>query len=387
MTMYQYQENQRMTKTFFVSVGTIAALAVLGLFAMSALADSAVAVDFEDPPYTLGTIDGQDGWIKTGTYDHEVSSGFGVPGFGTQSLRVSNAITSGAFDQTFAKPLADAAGEADSTDGAFSRGTLQNRFEAEFDIRAMQLSQQAGLQVDVSPDRGDGSRMSFLRFNDLADGIHVIFFDVTNPGPVGTVSSFDSTDIATLSRAITYKIKFEMDFIDGPANDIVKIYIDDVLVHEGTSWEDYYRYDPEAIAEQSPRIVKTLLFHTRNTAAPDTMGLGYLFDNLSLSSSTIVPPPTNLTVDDDHGQCPDATFTAIQAAVDAANPGETVTVCAGTYPENVAINKSLTLSGANAGTTGTSTSRVRESIIDGGGLNSVIKVEADDVTIDGFKLQ
>ncbi|OGG51404.1 hypothetical protein A2704_03485 [Candidatus Kaiserbacteria bacterium RIFCSPHIGHO2_01_FULL_54_36b] len=278
---------QSVFKTSLISVLLVAAGLVIFSYAF---ADSA-AVDFESPPYTLGDINGQDGWIKTGAYDHEVSSSFGVLGFGAQSLRVSNAMTSGAFDQTFAKPLADAAGEADSTDGAFSRGTLQNHFEAEFDIRAMQLSQQVGLQVDVSPDRGDGSRMSFLRFNDLADGIHVIFFDVTNPGPVGTVSSFDSTDIATLSRAITYRVKFEMDFIDGPGNDVVKIYIDGVLVHTGTSWEDYYRYDPEAAAEQSPRIVKTLLFHTRNTAAPDTLGLGYLFDNVSLNTSTISPPP------------------------------------------------------------------------------------------------
>ena len=226
-------------------ISTVAALLLTAVIAFAVyatvFADSST-LDMEG--YTLGNIDGQDGWTKTGTYDHEVSSSFGVPGFGAQSLRVSNAITSGAFDQTFAKPLVDAAGEADSTDGAFSRGTLQNHFEAEFDIRAMQLSEQEGLQVDVSPDRGDGSRMSFLRFNDLSDGIHVIFFDVTNPGPVPTVSSFNPTDIATLSRAITYKIKFEMDFVDGPANDVVKISIDDVLVHEGTSWEDHYRYDP-----------------------------------------------------------------------------------------------------------------------------------------------
>src|SRR3989344_5204499 len=230
-----------MTKTLKISI-IAAALLVTGIFGFFVFADSA-AIDFESPTYTIADINGQDGWIKAGTYDHVVSSSFGVPGFGAQSLRISNAITSGAFDQTFAKPLVDAAGEADSTDGTFSRGTLQNHFEAEFEIRAMQLSQQAGLQVDVSPDRGDGSRMSFLRFNDLSDGIHVIFFDVTNPGPVGTVSSFNSEDIATLSRAITHKIKFEMDFLNGPGNDVVKIYINDVLVHEGTSWEDHYRYD------------------------------------------------------------------------------------------------------------------------------------------------
>jgi hypothetical protein len=45
-----------------------------------------------------------------------------------------------------------------------------------------------------------------------------------------------------------------MDVIDGPSNDVVKVYIDGALVHTGTSWENYYRYDSEASAEQSPRI-------------------------------------------------------------------------------------------------------------------------------------
>src|SRR3989344_5265929 len=103
-----------MTKTLKLSIAaaTFVAVAALGMFAFSVFADSA-DITFESPTYTLGEIDGQDGWIKTGTYDHVVSSSFGVPGFGAQSLRVSNAITSGAFDQTFAKPLVDAAGEAD----------------------------------------------------------------------------------------------------------------------------------------------------------------------------------------------------------------------------------------------------------------------------------
>jgi parallel beta-helix repeat protein len=42
-------------------------------------------------------------------------------------------------------------------------------------------------------------------------------------------------------------------------------------------------------------------------------------------------------VDDDHAQCPTATFTSIQAAVDASGPKDTVTVCPGTYQEQVSI--------------------------------------------------
>jgi hypothetical protein len=38
-----------------------------------------------------------------------------------------------------------------------------------------------------------------------------------------------------------------------------------------------------------------------------------------------------LVVDDDGADCPDAAYTTIQAAVNAANPGDTVAVCTGTY--------------------------------------------------------
>jgi Right handed beta helix region len=42
-------------------------------------------------------------------------------------------------------------------------------------------------------------------------------------------------------------------------------------------------------------------------------------------------------VDDDKSQCPDATFTTVQSAVNAAGPGDRVQVCAGTYREQVRI--------------------------------------------------
>jgi len=43
------------------------------------------------------------------------------------------------------------------------------------------------------------------------------------------------------------------------------------------------------------------------------------------------------TVDDDGADCPSADFTSIQAAVTAAQPGDTIRVCAGVYQEQVQI--------------------------------------------------
>src|SRR5580698_7904207 len=46
---------------------------------------------------------------------------------------------------------------------------------------------------------------------------------------------------------------------------------------------------------------------------------------------------------------PGTHYTTIQAAVNAVTPGGKVEVCPGTYPEQVSINKSLTLLGIAAG--------------------------------------
>lgn len=52
------------------------------------------------------------------------------PSFGTQSLRLSDAITSGSFgDQAFAKPLVNSVGETVSTNGSFSAETKYSHFK------------------------------------------------------------------------------------------------------------------------------------------------------------------------------------------------------------------------------------------------------------------
>ena len=63
-----------------------------------------------------------------------------------------------------------------------------------------------------------------------------------------------------------------------------------------------------------------------------------------------------LSVDDDGDECPSAAYSSVQDAVDAADPGDTVTLCEGTYTEGsgapgtnaVTITKDLTIKGAGA---------------------------------------
>ncbi|HLI50516.1 MAG TPA: right-handed parallel beta-helix repeat-containing protein [Thermomicrobiaceae bacterium] len=75
----------------------------------------------------------------------------------------------------------------------------------------------------------------------------------------------------------------------------------------------------------------------------------------------------------------------IQSAIDKASSGDTIVVAAGTYTENVTVNKSLTIDGAQAGVDARTRSTGSESTVDGnGGPN--FTVTASNVTIDGFTL-
>jgi parallel beta-helix repeat protein len=69
-------------------------------------------------------------------------------------------------------------------------------------------------------------------------------------------------------------------------------------------------------------------------------------------------------------------FTSIQDAIDSASAGDTLRVRAGTYFENVVINKTISLIGESNKTT----------IVDGNGKGVVIKITANWVNVSGFSI-
>jgi parallel beta-helix repeat protein len=70
-------------------------------------------------------------------------------------------------------------------------------------------------------------------------------------------------------------------------------------------------------------------------------------------------------------------YPTIQKAIDAASDGDSIYVHSGTYYESITVNKPLTLIGENRENT----------IIDGGGIGTVIKVIASKVVIKRFTVQ
>src|SRR5665213_1299005 len=74
------------------------------------------------------------------------------------------------------------------------------------------------------------------------------------------------------------------------------------------------------------------------------------------------------------GTCNDTT---IQSAINAANPGDVIDVSAGTYTENVNVNKNVTINGAGAATT---------TIVATDGNSTPLTFSSNGATVNGFTL-
>ncbi len=266
-----------MKRLIILAAIVFAALGLAGI----ATADSTGLINFESPLYTTGPIGGQQGWTNAGGYEDAnvvSTSNYSAAnnyGFGLQALQISNAATSGAFDQTYAPALTNPAGGS----------AALSHFDASFKIGTALASYQPGSNLSVSPDDGTGNRMSYLRFEEHTNGVHVYFIDVTDKA-FGTVATFNEKDIATLSRGSVHNIAFAITFKTGSSPDQVKIMIDGRLAATGTSWKNYYKFDPEQSSNGNVvPSTSTLLFIERGTAVPSDLGKGYLIDNVTYATS------------------------------------------------------------------------------------------------------
>ncbi len=193
---------------------------------------------FESTLFHLGSVNGQTGvggaaWKSAplgaipacvptptlGQYDQEVVANTVAPpgdppGFGGQSLRMSNACASGEFFyQTYSPREPVQVGEA----------RLNKVFIAEFSFMSKTRAYQPGLFLSVSPDSGEGSRMSWVGLEDTEAGIRVSVNDTPDvdgkfvahpaPGP-------------PLSHSGPHEIRFWIKVNPGIDNDLVRISVD-----------------------------------------------------------------------------------------------------------------------------------------------------------------
>ena len=128
--------------------------------------------------------------------------------------------------------------------------------------------------------------MSYVRLKDKPAGVQVFFDDVPNRD----AGVFNERWIATLDRTVPHTIKFVVTLAPGEDNDIVNVSVDGVQKACGTTWENYYRYDPEQAASGNVVVlIHRLIIQARGTstnfgevAAADR---GFLIDNVTTTTT------------------------------------------------------------------------------------------------------
>jgi hypothetical protein len=248
----------------------------LSLFVASATATT-ITVGFEPPAYTAGAnIDGQQGWSNAGLFDAVVS--YDAAYDGTQSLRMSNGITSGTFgNQTFTPQISMPAGE--------SSVAPNDQFFASWYFKSVTGTLQDGLGISVSPDNGAGARMSWVRMEDDADpnlGMNLQFYDTTATG------AFVFHELATnLDRSVWHRVDLNVSFVDGPSNDVVQVFLDGTLLITGTSWEGFETAGPKLDGGGLGLApVNSLLFRASGAPASATLGTGgFYIDDITITTT------------------------------------------------------------------------------------------------------
>ncbi len=103
--------------------------------------------------------------------------------------------------------------------------------------------------------------------------------------------------------------------------------------------------DPDSLVDPAKVVTSTLLPAPDVTLGDEDTTAAGIADTVVGANDTTSDPPdppssgTTFWVDNTplDGDCPQATFTTIQAAVNASGPNDTIKICPGTYTEQVQI--------------------------------------------------
>jgi hypothetical protein len=245
--------------------------AIVSIFMFSAASTMAVPIttvstSFES--FNTGSVSGQGGWSVGNPWFFPYDQAIVSTGAGNRALRISNRYADFNFvEQTFAPRPGGIPAPASPTNGAVNArffagesatGAQFNQFTGSFDFRSAGGQYEAGARITVSPDEGNGARQGFIGLESTTAGLVVSgrTFDQAN--------GFIATNIGSpLSFSDWHNLSYQITFNNGLANDVAKIFIDNVLAFTTNSWESYYQQDsPAEYASYPSRLVaaKTMLF-------------------------------------------------------------------------------------------------------------------------------
>ena len=206
----------------------------------------------------------------------------------------------------------------------------------------------------------DGTNRSTLTFATGFQADYAICIDNGFAGLWELVNGGSHTFVTTVNRTTSAANNFEMNL---------------TMANLGLTAGDSFRYVAtylnSASAFRSDEFHGVTAFAGGNPGQnPATLAAG---DFITFNSCG------NLVTNSDTGE----TFCSIQAAIDDSDTdaGDTIVASAGTYVENVTVNKALTLQGPNIGIHPEYGVRNAEAVIDG-----LITLGANNVTIEGFQL-
>jgi hypothetical protein len=233
-----------------------------------------------------GALD-QAGYDAAG-FDEQIAdtTGLFAGALGAKSLRISNAVTSGAFgNQLFSPSVADEAGEASAESAGLSGGARKSRFTSSFTFASADpTAEQPGLMLGISPDRGDGARMGLIRLYDTPTGLKVTAY-----GYDSTLADFVETTVASgLDRTAVHQVSLTLDLLDGVSNDRLSVVVDGHAAVVATSWEQYFR----EVEHNPTRTADSLLLRVSGVAQPALAGKGFFLDAISTGTTTTPAPVT-----------------------------------------------------------------------------------------------
>jgi parallel beta-helix repeat protein len=384
--------------------------------------------------FAPGSIQGQDDWSGgTGAISPSVDQAVVQTGsdthVGVGAWHISNDTSNGNYNGSFggwvfSPGLSVAAGDPSSGAGA-------DRFSATFFFRtASTAADGSNIEVDLGNTAGT-DRTTFMAITNEADGNGGLQLRMAEPNPGDPANDYfyPTQIVATgITRGVWHRIDIQAKFVDGSAKDVFQVSLDGTAMDNinasspnfgSDNWGTFEAYD--AAHGNAYQQSNRLLF--RSGRAPsgygsfsDTGAQGFYIDDVSYKdwnsrapgtilasyAATFEPaaPPSTVYVNaswaglpvgvDPDGPGPATAigynaFATIHDGLNAVASGGTVYVAAGTYAENVLVNKSVTLIGANAGVDARDgRPGAEESVVSNS--EGDFQIEADHVAIDGFTL-